>query len=149
MTSTTEKYTQLILEVFSLHQQLIIAGDGLSAPFALTSAKWKVLGGIALSEKPPTVSQVARKMGLSRQSVQRLCNDLRAFGMLNLLHNPKDKRACCWQLSAKGWDSYRQVMQAQEAWIEQISQGIDLDEVTESTKFLKQFSSCISREFQW
>ena len=146
MASTNDKYTQLILEIFSLHQQLIVAGDSLSAPFALSSAKWKVMGGIALSEEAPTVSQVARRMGLSRQAVQRICNDLRKVGMLGLIDNPRDRRAGCWILTDQGWERYRQVMKAQELWLEKISQALDIEDVAKCTKLLKQFSLCITGE---
>ena len=142
----SEGYTQLILEVFSLHQQLLVLGDSLGAPHGLTSARWKVMGGIALSDHAPTVSQVARKMGLTRQAVQRVCNDLLELGMLKSIDNPKDRRASCWTLSEQGWQRYRAVMTSQQAWIERISHNLDAGALQECTKFLKQFSLSIEED---
>ncbi|WP_349017006.1 hypothetical protein [Bradyrhizobium sp. Arg237L] len=56
----TDAPTQLILEAFRLNGGLITAGDRLVADLGLTSARWQVLGVIALS---PTVEPVARSMG--------------------------------------------------------------------------------------
>jgi DNA-binding MarR family transcriptional regulator len=48
---------------------MLEAGDVLSAGEGLTSARWQVLGAIVLADRPPTVPQIARRMGLTRQGV--------------------------------------------------------------------------------
>ena len=59
--------TALILEVFRLNGRLLAAGDRLVAKLGLTSARWQVLGAIALSPSAEPVARLARNMGLHRQ----------------------------------------------------------------------------------
>src|SRR5467141_3144788 len=66
--------TQLILDIFRLNGSLLAAGNELTRDLGLSSARWQVMG--ALAEGPLPAAQIARNMGLSRQSVQRLVDML-------------------------------------------------------------------------
>jgi MarR family len=70
--------TGLILETFRFNGRLLVAGDRLVADLGLTSARWQVMGAIALSPQPEPVARLARSMGLNRQGVQRIVNELAA-----------------------------------------------------------------------
>ncbi len=85
--------TDLILELFRVNGLLLEAGDRLAAPFGLTSARWQVLGAIEGEGRPLTVAQIGRRMGLTRQAVQRVVNDLEGLGFVTLEDNPDHKRA--------------------------------------------------------
>lgn len=80
--------TDLVLEVFRLNGRLLSAGDKLVAEAGLTSARWQVLGAIHYASEPQTVSWLARSMGLTRQAVQRIVNDLVGEGLIALKTNP-------------------------------------------------------------
>ena len=82
--SNGDLVTELILETFRLNGQLLEAGDRLTAPLGLSSARWQVLGAIEAEARPLTVAQIGRRMGLSRQAVQRLVNDLERLGFVSL-----------------------------------------------------------------
>jgi DNA-binding MarR family transcriptional regulator len=73
--------TELILETFRLNGRLLAAGDALVRDLGLTSARWQILGAIALSPVPLPVAHIARNMGLTRQSVQKLVNELQSDGI--------------------------------------------------------------------
>src|SRR5262249_55389630 len=64
-----ELATEVILNTFRVNGLLLAAGDELTAAAGLTAARWQVLGALALAERPLTVPQIARRMGLTRQSV--------------------------------------------------------------------------------
>ena len=66
----------LILDVFRLNGDLLAAGDILVGDLGLSSARWQVLGAIALSPVPLPVAHIARNMGLTRQAVQRVVDDM-------------------------------------------------------------------------
>ena len=57
---------------FRLNGQLLAVAEELARPVGLTAAWWQVLGA-ALGE-PQSVSEIARAMGLTRQSVQRIAD---------------------------------------------------------------------------
>src|SRR5229473_2688214 len=94
--------TTLILDVFRLNGRLIGAGDRLVGSLGLTSARWQVLGALAMSRSPQTVADIARSMGLTRQSVQRIANELARRGLLERADNPRHVRAPLMRLTDRG-----------------------------------------------
>src|SRR6266511_6346575 len=92
-TPTGEAATKLILSTFRANGLLLDAGDLLSANEGLTSARWQVLGAIAVAERPLTVPQIARRMGLTRQSVHATVNRLVRDGLLELAPNADHRRS--------------------------------------------------------
>lgn len=106
MADPADPMTDLVLEVFRLNGELIAMGDGLVAGLGLTSARWQVLGAIALAATPLTIAQIARNMGLTRQSVQRVANELASEGFLRFAPNPHHQRAKLALLSEKGRKAY-------------------------------------------
>src|SRR2546423_11243769 len=85
-------FTALVVEAFRVYGVLIALGDRLSAGTGLTSARWQVLGAIALGG-PLTVAQIARTMGLTRQNVQRLVDDLETAGIVRRTAHPDSRPA--------------------------------------------------------
>src|SRR5713226_7486871 len=98
--------TTLILDVFRLNGRLIGAGDRLVGSLGLTSARWQVLGALAMAGAGQTVPDIARAMGLTRQSVQRVANELVESGLLERSGNPRHARADLMRLTDKGIGTY-------------------------------------------
>lgn len=117
--------TELVLEVFRLNGRLLAAGDRLVGEAGLTSARWQVLGAIHLAGQPQTVSWLARSMGLTRQAVQRIVNELEALGLLAFRTNPSHRRAQLVQLTRKGQDAYAAADRLQRPWINRLAKGLD------------------------
>ena len=115
--------TELILEVFRLNGQLLAAGDRLVADLGLSSARWQVLGAVALSLSPMPVAWIARNMGLTRQAVQRIVNELAADGTLALAPNPHHRRAKLVVLTDRGARLYRAVESRRVPWAEALADG--------------------------
>jgi hypothetical protein len=66
--------TDVILITFRLNARLLEAAQVLAANGGLTAAWWQVLGSIV--DQPRTVAEIGRRMGMTRQGVQRVA-DLR------------------------------------------------------------------------
>ena len=113
--------TKLILELFRLNGQLLSAGDRLSKPAGLTSARWQVLGAIELAGCPLTVPQIGRRMGISRQAVQRIANDLDALGLITFDHNPDHARAKLVTPTENGRDVLARVDIRQIKWSNELT----------------------------
>ena len=94
--------SRLSLEVFRLNGALIAVGDALVAPLGLTSARWQVMGAVAEARGRLPVAGIARNMGLVRQSVQRIADELEAEGILHFVANPHHRRARLVQLTERG-----------------------------------------------
>lgn len=107
---------EIMLSIFQLQASLTKWGDELGKSLSLTSSRWKVLGAIELNEKPLTVSAIAKQMGLTRQSVQRLVDCMILDGYLAIKTNPKDKRAMLVKTTVRGQRAYKDVMAKYHAW---------------------------------
>jgi DNA-binding MarR family transcriptional regulator len=83
----------LVLEIFRLNGALIRFGDALVKPLGLTSARWQVLGSVAHGRGTFSVARLADNMGLARQSVQRIVDELAEAGLVGFAPNPAHKRA--------------------------------------------------------
>lgn len=123
-TEAGEKLTDLILEVFRLNGRLLVTGDRLVASLGLTSARWQVLGAIALVTIPQSVSWLARDMGLNRQGVQRIVNEMCKMGLVEFQANPHHKRAQLVVLSEMGRVAFDAATQLQVPWVNRLAEGI-------------------------
>jgi DNA-binding MarR family transcriptional regulator len=99
----------LALETFRLNGALIALGDTLVAPLGLTSARWQVMGAIAEAGGALPVAGLARNMGLVRQSVQRIADELAAVGLVRFAPNPHHRRAKLVQLTDRGAALFEEV----------------------------------------
>src|SRR6266542_603443 len=134
-TLTAQAATKLILSTFRANGLLLDAGDLLSADEGLTSARWQVLGAIALGARPLTVPQIARRMGLTRQSVHATVKRLVHDGFLELAPNADHQRSQLVQLTELGRARYRAMERRQVAWVSRLTEGLDISslETTAST----------------
>src|SRR5262245_6851889 len=65
-----DAFSVVVVQVLRLGGLLTAASDALAEPAGQTSARWQVLAGA--EHAPMTVTQIARRLGLARQSVQRV-----------------------------------------------------------------------------
>lgn len=129
---------ELVFEVFRLNARLITAGDAAVKEAGLTSARWMVLGAVAMSSTPMTVAQIARTMGLTRQAVQRLTNEMAELGLVELRENPRHARARHVALTATGTDAYdRALHRWRGQWTAPMEELLSDDEITETMKRLR------------
>ncbi len=117
--------TAFILETFRLNGRLLAAGDRLVADLGLTSARWQVLGAIAMAGQPGPIAHVARAMGVSRQNIRRIVGDMVAAGLLHLAPNPHHRRAPLVRLTEAGQAAFDAAMARQGPWVEGLAAGLD------------------------
>ena len=129
--------TDLILETFRLNGQLLAAGDALVVELGLTSARWQVLGAIALSPAPLTVARVARSMGLTRQAVQRLANEMERDGFVRFEHNPNHQRSKLVMLTPSGEAAYDAAMKRQRPWALSLAGGLTANDIETAAAVLR------------
>ena len=121
--------TQLILASFRLHGLLMAAGARLTHGAGLTSARWQVLSAVARSAEPKPVAWVARDMGLTRQSVQRVVDDLEAAGLLLFEPNPHHKRAALMVITDQGQRAFQAMTGLQVPWVNGLAEGTKVREI--------------------
>jgi DNA-binding MarR family transcriptional regulator len=128
--------SELIVAIFRLNGRLLVAGDRLVEDLGLTSARWQVLGAIALSSSPEPVSRLARNMGLNRQGVQRIVGELVAEGFVELKDNPHHRNAKLVLMTAKGLRAYDAALQRQAPWVNMLGEGFNPKNIRETGRIL-------------
>jgi DNA-binding MarR family transcriptional regulator len=135
-TPAGDAFTALILQVIWLNSLFTAAGEALAKPAGQTLARWLVLEEI--QHAPATVAQIARRMGLARQSVQRLADVLVEGGFAVYDDNPAHRRAKLVRMAPPGRAALDSIQAAQRVWADAL--GAELGEAD-----LRQASAVLDR----
>jgi DNA-binding MarR family transcriptional regulator len=128
--------TRLILSAFRANGLLLAVGDRVAGEESLTSARWQVLGAIALADRPLTVPQIARRMGLTRQSVHATVKHLVSDGLLAFAPNADHQRSQLVRLTERGHAAYSALDGRQAEWVNRLAAGIDRHELDTAARVL-------------
>ncbi|WP_407051272.1 MarR family winged helix-turn-helix transcriptional regulator [Methyloraptor flagellatus] len=126
----------LVLEVFRLNGALIRFGDALVRPLGLTSARWQVLGSIAHGRGTFSVARLADNMGLARQSVQRVVDELADAGLVGFAPNPAHKRAKLVLMTPAGEDAFNRASALWRPVAEAMLASLEARRIAETTEAL-------------
>lgn len=140
-TAEGEAATDVVLGTFRANGLLLAAGDVLAAAEGLTSARWQVLGAIALAGRPLTVPQIARRMGLTRQAVQASINRLLADTLVEAETNPDHRRSPLIRLTEHGSRKYAALQRRQAAWVNELAAGLKRSELATTARVLEELST--------
>src|SRR2546430_4690588 len=127
----------LVRAVYRLHGRLPAAGDRLVSDLGLTSARWQVMGAIAHAPSPQPVAWLARSMGLNRQGVQRIVNEMREDDLVELRPNPHHRRAHLVALTKHGEKAYAAASRLQTPWANALAKGLDGEELAAASRIIK------------
>jgi DNA-binding MarR family transcriptional regulator len=127
--------------VFRLNGQLLALAEHLSQPAGLTAAWRQVLGVVRAGPLP--VAEIARSVGVTRQSVQRVADLLVDRGLADYLPNPAHRRAKLLCPTSKGHAAVRRIGPAHAAFASRLADEIGtehlqrtLDDLTRLCKAL-------------
>lgn len=135
LNSAGATFTEVLLEVFRLNGLLLAAGDELTRPVGLTSARWQVLG--VVEHGPSPVAHVARTMGLTRQGVQGIADALEQDGFIVYTPNPHHRRAKLMSVTPKGETALAALRARQAVWANEIGGSVDLDALRRALEVLR------------
>src|SRR4051794_34581718 len=128
-TQEGEKATEVILSTFRTNGLLLAAGDVLASEYGLTSTRWQVLGAIVSAQRPLTVPQIARRMGLTRQSVHTTVSRLVGDGLVEFVKNADHRRSQLVHLTELGDANYRAIDEKQATWVNELAAGLSHTEL--------------------
>jgi len=112
----------------------------------LTSARWQVLGAIAYAERAESVAWHARTMGLHRQGIQRIINELEKEGIVEFKPNPHHKRAHLVLLTSKGQKLFEAATALQIPWVNSLSNGLALKDIDAARKVVGRLKTHLEDE---
>jgi DNA-binding MarR family transcriptional regulator len=136
MNSRDDAIAALIVAVFRLNGRLLDAGDRLVGELGLTSAWWQVLGALALSRVPLPVAHIARNMGLSRQSVQRIADLLAEKTLVRFEANPHHQRAKLVVLTTQGSAAVKAAEERQRPLARDMATGLNMERIAAALEVL-------------
>jgi DNA-binding MarR family transcriptional regulator len=114
---------------------VLAAGDRLTAPLGLSSARWQILG--AIEHEALSVAQIARNMGVSRQGVQRIADLLEREGIVAYVPNPNHERAKLVRLSETGLELATQLAKRQVRWANRIASAASSEEIEAALRVVR------------
>lgn len=131
-----DRLTAIALAVFKLNGQLVEWGNHFAKPHGLTSARWQVLGAIAMASQPPSMPQIAAAMGVSRQGVLKQINLLVGEGLIEPLPNPAHKRSALYALTASGQAAYLALTERWQAHVRGLATAFSAAELEAAVRVL-------------
>jgi DNA-binding MarR family transcriptional regulator len=137
-TAAGEAATEIILSTFQANGLLLAAGDSIAGDEGLTSARWQVLGAIALADRPLTVPQIARRMGLTRQSVHATVKRLARDRQVELRPNADHRRSQLVTLTDAGRATYDAIDARQVVWVNRLAGGIGRESLETTARVLSE-----------
>ena len=129
--------TAMMREVCRLHGLWLAAGERLTHPLGLSSARWQVLDALDLAGEPLPVAHIARQMGLTRQSVQRTVDILAADGLVAFADNPHHRRAKLVGFTPRGSTTMDEVHRLQSAWVNDLAHGLSVHACHDALQLLE------------
>lgn len=108
--------------IFETNRALRDAGERVAAAEGQTHARRMVLQA---SNGLSTVSEIARELGLQRQSVQRVSDELVQDGLARYEDNPHHRISRLVVLTTKGETVLAGIHRAHQQWIEELEQSVD------------------------
>ncbi len=128
--------TEIMLTVFRVNGRLLEKGDQLVEPLNLTSARWQVLGAVALAVLPLSAPQIAEAMGITRQGAQKQLNMLEEHGFFERSPNPRHQRSPLYALTDLGNRAFAKAMALEAIWANGLVVGLPLQDLKNTLKTL-------------
>jgi DNA-binding MarR family transcriptional regulator len=136
----------LSLEVFRLTARLNMLGDRLARHAGLSTARWQLLGAIDASADAESVAELARRMGLQRQSVQRTADTLADQGFIEYIPNPNHQRAKLTVLTEAGREALDTIHILRDQWADGIKDQLELGSLIKATETLIKLRALLDAE---
>lgn len=104
----------VVADVFELAGTFRRQGERFAGETGQTQARWQLIS--VLSEGDWTVSDAARRLGVSRQAVQRIADTIVSEGLARYDDNPAHRRASLVRLTRKGRDALAAITERSSGW---------------------------------
>ena len=130
--------TDVMLAVFRVNGRLLDKGDELVGPLGINSARWQLLGPVALAGRPLSAPQIAEAMGITRQGAQKQLNKMVQEGYFEAQPNPQHLRSPLYALTRKGRHTIDEAMKLHTVWATRLAEGLMQDDLGQTLRLLEQ-----------
>ncbi|GGV82126.1 MarR family winged helix-turn-helix transcriptional regulator [Streptomyces massasporeus] len=136
-------FSRSALGVFRLNGQFLAVAEELARPAGLTAAWWQVLG--AVLGEPLPVSGIARAMGITRQSVQRIADLLVERGLAEYRPNPAHRRAKLLAPTGEGRAAIARIDPGHAAFADRLAEAFGEADLAEAVRLLERLSTVLDQ----
>ncbi|MFZ4266062.1 MarR family winged helix-turn-helix transcriptional regulator [Streptomyces arboris] len=139
--SQQELLSRAALTVFRLNGQFLGVAEELAKPGGLTAAWWQVLG--AVLPEPLPVAGIARAMGITRQSVQRIADLLVGRGLAEYVENPAHRRAKLLRVTAAGREAVSRITPSHAEFAARLAAELGAEGFAETVGVLERLAGAV------
>jgi DNA-binding MarR family transcriptional regulator len=132
------------LAVFRLNGQFLEVSEILARPVGLTAAWWQVLGAVLYEPLP--VAGIARVMGITRQSVQRVADLLVERGLAEYAANPAHRTAKLLTVTEAGRAAVRRIEPGHAALAGRVAAALGEEGFAETVRVLTRLAEVMEGE---
>ncbi len=143
---TSECFTQFTRALFAAHNMVLKHGDLVTGKYQQTSARWRILGNI--EPCPLTVSHIAKQTGYTRQSIQRLADELVDEGLATY-ESAIDRRTKNVCMTEKGKELLAKLAEYENEWVFRITQRLSVEELTDLTLALEKVRAVLAEDYAY
>jgi DNA-binding MarR family transcriptional regulator len=133
--ATTDDIEQLMLELFDAAVALRREGERTAAAGGQTFARWQLMG--SLYDRDQTVPQLARQLGVTRQSIQQVANALLADGLVVAAPNPGHARSPLLHLSPAGHEASAPIVDEAGRLHARLARRVSAEDVAATRRLLR------------
>ena len=144
LTEDGEALTDVILATFRLNGRLMDVARQRAGAGGLTATEWQVLGGVL--DEPRSVAEIGRRMGMTRQGVQRVADRLVDRGLAEYRPNLAHRRAKLMACTEAGYWAIRQITLVQRPWADRIGAEIGAAELRETLATMRRMVAALEAE---
>ncbi|MBV8884709.1 MAG: MarR family transcriptional regulator [Chroococcidiopsidaceae cyanobacterium CP_BM_RX_35] len=145
-TPASNALTDLIRTVIRMNTTVQKTGTRLMRGTGITNARWQMLSELCAFEKRITVSELARHMGLTRQAIQRLADEMASDGLVEFAENPGDARAMHLLLTEAGRAAYQDAVEREWQWANAIAEDFDAEQIAGAVDLLEAITQKMQAE---
>ena len=126
----------LVADVFELAGSFRRAGEEIARSAGQTQARWQLLS--VISAGPHTVAQIARRLGYTRQSIQRPADQLADEELVRYDSNPDHKTSPLVEMTEEGQRVYSEITKAAHKWHVALARQVDREKLEVTRGFVRQ-----------
>jgi DNA-binding MarR family transcriptional regulator len=131
----------LVADVYELAGLLRRSGEAIAAREGQSQARWQLLS--AISDDALTVPQAGRRLGVTRQAVQRVANELVDDGLVELISNPDHRTSPLLRPTVDGQWVLARINKFAAVENKRLTQALGADVVRTTRQSLRRVTSAL------
>lgn len=125
----------LVADIYEAAGLLRRSGEAIAGAEGQTQARWQLLS--VVSDSPRSVAQAARRLGITRQGVQRVANDLVREDLAEFRFNPDHRSSPLLSLTPAGQETLRRITTRAAQFHEMLTAGIPPNDIIAARALLR------------